>query len=399
MIKPSLEKLPLICFDCKLFMGDRPCQPNKQQGIFCSCEFYEKDETITQPFPEIPINITESSPDGEKRIIIVKLDAVGDVLRTTSILPTLKEKYVDSNIVWITKEKSYEVLKDNELIDEIYFDSEDLSHIGNDLYDIAINLDSGKESCAIMSEIKAKEQYGYYLVNGKPYPINALGNEWYLMGVNDNVKKQNRKTYHRIIHEICGIEYTGSQPHLGMPPDKFKRANEIKKKFDLGKYNEVILINLGGGNRWQHKKWTSEGYTELINMLSTQNPGAAVGVIAGDEDRAFYSEVTAQVNNNENIILYGCDNPSSDFISIIYLADKVFTSDSLAFHIATALNKYVVCIVGPTSNTELDVFGNGQIVHSKTVNCLSCYINKCDKIITCMNTIEAKDMVNLLSDI
>lgn len=79
------------------------------------------------------------------------------MLRTTSILPSLKEKYTDSSVTWITKERSFEVLKDNEMIDEIYFDSDELEHIYNDLFDIAINLDSGKESCAIMNEISAKK--------------------------------------------------------------------------------------------------------------------------------------------------------------------------------------------------------------------------------------------------
>lgn len=389
--------LPLIQFDCKHFMGDRPCKPNKQYGLFCSCEYYEKDVSITEPFPEIPKTIIQQLPEGEKKIIIVKLDAVGDVLRTTSVLPSLKEKYTDSSITWITKERSYEVLKDNELIDEIYFDTDDLSHVYNDIFDIAINLDSGKDSCAIISMVSAKKTYGYYLANDKPYPVNALGNEWYLMGVNDNIKKQNTKTYHKIIHEICGLEYNGTQPHLGMTAEKHNRAAEFKRKFGLDKFNEFTLINLGGGNRWQYKKWTKEGYVELVNSLSAMNNNTAIGVIAGGEDLDFYREVTAEIKNSGNIILFGCENSMEDFICIISLADKVFTSDSLAFHIATALGKYVITVVGPTSHTELDVFGSGKIVYSGKVDCLCCYLNRCDKTVTCMNTLDAKTIINLLA--
>ena len=36
------------------------------------------------------------------RILIIKLEAVGDVLRTTCILHGLKEKYPKSEITWIT---------------------------------------------------------------------------------------------------------------------------------------------------------------------------------------------------------------------------------------------------------------------------------------------------------
>jgi len=394
--------LPPIHFNCKHFMGDKPCFANKEYGVFCSnCNIYEKDESIAEEFPEINTPDIEEPGEKFKKIIIVKLDAVGDVLRTTSILPSLKKKYVDSAITWITKEKSYEVLKDNELIDEIYFNTDELEHIYNDLFDIAVNLDSGTESCVIMSEINAKERFGYYLINGKPYPINLLANEWYLMGVNDNVKKENKKTYHEIIHEICNLRYERTYPYLGMPQEKIERAKVIENKFDLDKFSEFVLVNLGGGNRWQYKKWTKEGYIELVNKLSEMNNDCAVGIVAGDEDKDFYEEVSNEVMNRNNIIRFGCGNSIEDFICIIYLSDKVFTSDSLAFHIATALEKYVVAVVGPTSHTELDVFNNGKIIYSDKVNCLCCYLNRCSKTITCMNTLKAEDIIkkfNLIVD-
>ncbi len=392
-----LISLPVINFDCVHFKGDRPCFPNKTYGVFCSdCTLYEKDELLTDEFPEIPKPDFEESPQGFKKIIIVKLDAVGDVLRTTSILPSLHKKYSDASITWITKEKSFEVLKDNEGIDEIYFDTDDLEHIYNDDFDIAINLDSGIESCLIMSRLIAKERFGFHLINNKPYPVNNLANEWYLMGVDDNVKKQNTKTYHKIIHEICALEYSGTQPQLFMAPGKINRATELNKKFSFGKYDEFILINLGGGNRWQYKKWSKEGYISLINMLLVLKPEAAIGIIAGKEDREFYEDIASHTEQSGRLIKLGCGNTLNDFVCIIYLADKVFTSDSLALHIASALNKYTVVITGPTSYTELDVFGNGIVLHSTQVDCLCCYLNKCDKAVTCMSTVEAEDIIKFL---
>lgn len=390
-------ELPLIHFDCKHFMGDRPCFANKQYGIFCGdCTFYEKDINITGNFPKIPKVKPGTKTNKRKNIVIVKLDAVGDVLRTTSILPSLKDRYTDSTIKWITKLKSFDVLKDNKLIDEIYFDTDEKGKFFNETFDLAINLDSGKDSCVIMNRINADEKFGYTLVNEKPYPVNTLANEWYLMGVDDNFKKKNKKTYHRIIHEICGLEYNYSKPVLEITEEKRLKAAFIKEKFGLHNYEEFILINLGGGSRWQYKKWTKEGCAELINQLSYEKPNTAVGAVAGQEDIEFYNEVLSMVDKKDNVLLMGCENSTVDFISIIYNADKVFTSDSLAFHIATALDKYVVVIVGPTSHTELDIFGNGHILYSSKVDCLGCYLNKCDKTVTCMNTINSDEILSYL---
>jgi heptosyltransferase-2 len=388
-------ELPVIHFNCKYFIGDRPCLPNKQYGIFCeNCFYFEKDPDITKHFPEIKSGDKTVYESSHKNILIIKLDAVGDVLRTTSILPSLKNIYPDSSIAWITKLKSYPVLEDNKFIDNIYFTDENIKDVISRNFDIAVNLDSGKESCEIMSKIPAEKKFGYTLANGKPYPLNTLANRWYLMGVDDNYKKQNTETYHKIIHEICGLEYNGSKPELEMTEKKRIAAGHINNKFGLHNYEEFILVNLGGGNRWQYKKWTKEGYADLINKLSYKKPYSAIGAVAGDEDREFYSEVMALVDKRDNVLPLGCDNTTEDFIGIVYLADKVFTSDSLAFHIATALNKYVVVIVGPTSSAELDAFGNGKILSSSKVECLVCYLNKCDKTVTCMNSINADEVVD-----
>lgn len=393
-----MTELPVIHFDCIHFYGDRPCKPNKELGVFCdNCGYYEKDSLIKEEFPEIPDADIINDAGGEKKIIIVKLDAVGDVLRTTSILPTLKDKFTDCSITWITKERSYEVLKDNDMIDEIYFTTDELEHVTGEMYDIAINLDSGKDSCEIMNTINARSKFGYYIVNGKPYPLNKLANEWYLMGVNDNVKKQNKKSYHVIIHEICGFSYEGSEPQIYMHPENRKHAEVLKKKFELGKFKKLILINLGGGNRWQYKKWTAEGYTELVKILSAKYTETAIGIIAGDEDMDFYEGISENLkkHNRENIIFLGTENTMEDFICIVSLASEVFTSDSLCFHIAVSLGKFAAVIVGPTSHTELDVFGNGKVIYSDKVDCLCCYLNKCDKTVTCMNTVKAEEIAGL----
>jgi len=390
-------ELPLVNFDCISFKGYKPCHVNKTYGVFCSsCTLYEKDETLMEEFPPVPEPDFSEKPEGFKKIIIIKLDAVGDVLRTTSILPSLREKYVDSSVTWITKEMSFDVLKDNELIDEIYFDTDDLEHIFNDDYDLAINLDSGPESCEIMFRLAAKERFGYHIVNGKPFPVNKLAGEWYLMGVDDNAKKQNQKSYHRIIHEICGLEYKGSRPQLGITKSLVNRAGVLNSRLVLGKYDEFIIINLGGGNRWQYKKWTADGYISLINNILKSRPDTAVGIIAGSEDRDFYNYISESVGEDSRLMKLGCDNPMEDFICYIYLSDKIFTSDSLAMHISTALDKYTVVITGPTSYAELDVFGNGAVIYSEKVDCLCCYLNKCDKTVTCMNTVDAEDIIKLL---
>src|SRR6266542_513781 len=129
-------KLPLIHFDCKYFPGSRPCQPNKEYGIFCdNCQYYELDVNIKEKFPDVSPAPADLHGEAARKILIIKLDASGDVLRTTSILPSLKSKYPGSSITWITKSRSYPLLKDNKFIEEIYFADDDFSGLLEQKFD------------------------------------------------------------------------------------------------------------------------------------------------------------------------------------------------------------------------------------------------------------------------
>ena len=66
-----------IAFDCRFFVGDRPCTWHKSTGALCPCDHYQKIE---------------------ERVLIIKLDAMGDVYSTTSRLL----KPPRASITWIT---------------------------------------------------------------------------------------------------------------------------------------------------------------------------------------------------------------------------------------------------------------------------------------------------------
>ena len=68
--------------DCRYFKGDRPCKPHKEEGVICQdCPHYD------------PVS---------HRILIIKLGAIGDVIRTTPLLTPLRDKYPNSEITWMT---------------------------------------------------------------------------------------------------------------------------------------------------------------------------------------------------------------------------------------------------------------------------------------------------------
>src|SRR3989339_2221331 len=110
--------------NCKYFIFDRPCKYHKQKDIICSnCTYCKKID---------------------KRILIIKLDALGDVLRTLSILPSLKKKYPNSYITWITRKNALPLFKNLDLVDRVidYEDPLSITLLHTTKFDIVINVDT-----------------------------------------------------------------------------------------------------------------------------------------------------------------------------------------------------------------------------------------------------------------
>ena len=97
-------------------------------------------------------------------ILIIKLGAIGDVIRTTSILPGLKSKYKNCKIDWITKKESFDILKNNNIIDNVYLMSKDLK---NKKYDLVISLEDDFEACKLASSINSKKIVGFLIIFGE----------------------------------------------------------------------------------------------------------------------------------------------------------------------------------------------------------------------------------------
>jgi heptosyltransferase-2 len=72
--------------------------------------------------------------------------------------------------------------------------------------------------------------------------------------------------------------------------------------------------------------------------------------------------------------------------------DVVVTGDTLAMHIALALQRRAVILFGPTSAPEIETYGLGEKVFPQ-MECLSCYKNHCDFVPNCMDLISV-DMVS-----
>ena len=94
-----------------------------------------------------------------------------------------------------------------------------------------------------------------------------------------------------------------------------------------------------------------------------------------------------------SLIDSGCGNSLEEFAALVGLVDILITTDSLALHVGCALGKNVVVLLGPTSSSEIELYGKGKKIYAKGMDCLCCYKQNCSLKPNCMDRILPKQVL------
>ena len=328
------------------------------------------------------------SPFG-KRILIIKLAAMGDVLRTTPLLRGLREAEPDCHITWLTEPNVLSMLEGIKEIDRLMrYTLESVIQLENESFDQVYCFDKEPKAVGLAMKIKARRKIGFGMSEyGNVKPLNSESEYAYELGINDHLKfRVNTKTYPELIFECAGLAYDAPQDYVF--PDlsgEIAEAREGLASLGVGPDECKIGLNTGAGDVFATKKWTEEGYVRLANRL-TEELGARVLLLGGPAEAERNASIAAAARYP--LIDTGTKNPIRKFAGIVGNCDLMVTGDTLALHIAIGLKVPVVVILGPTCHQEIELYGRGSKIVSD-FECSPCYLSVCPKEITCMDATPA----------
>lgn len=366
----------MIHEDCRHYRVSLPCAPHKTTGARCdSCRLYD--------------SVAE-------RILIVKLDAIGDVLRTTTCLEPLKAKYPNSHVTWITRARAAEVLQGNARIDRVLaVESNYLEFILTEDFDLAIGPDTDHLSATIMRLARASSRRGFVADNrGGVIPLNDAAQQWWEMGLDDVLKRRNRRTYGEWLYAICDLPLPVARPSLQPSADGSAAARRLIRAH-APDASQVICFNTGASSRWSEKRWKQDSYRQLALAIRAADPGSAIILTGGPDEAAFNAALLA---SNAPFIDGGTDNTIGAFAGIIAASNLLVTPDSLGYHIACAVGTPAICLVGPTSPWELDAYNTNHVLHAD-LDCISCYLARCPLATTCMDALTPRLVLPVVAEV
>jgi len=285
------------------------------------------------------------------KILIIKLGAKGDVIRTLPIAKALKEKYPNSKIHWVTKDNMKSLLNNLSCIDKLY----SLPYSTEEEFDLLYNFDIEDEAISLAIKIKAKQKYGFYKNEDFVSAFN-LGGEYYLNTLfDDETKKTNKKTYQEMMFEAAELSYDKQFVPIVLEKNDLEYAKNFVNKNKINHY-KLIGIHMGASPRWPSKIWHEDNLKEFI--IKAKNKGYEILLFAGPDEierqKIFIDKLNKQ---GIYICLNNPNNTDREFASLINICKVIVCSDSFALHVSLALKKSTIGLFFCTPPNEVEDYG------------------------------------------
>lgn len=358
----------LVKTDCRWFRGDTPCRFKR----LC---------------PDCP----DYAPRGEE-VLVIKLGALGDVLRTFALLPALRRRHGENAfLTWITRQNALALVSNQASVDlALPLNLETSLGLKGRLFDAVYVLDKDREATGLGLEVEAGKRWGFtHDKRGAIIPANPEAEYYWRLGLDDEEKfRRNTKSYQRLLGEALALDYRGERYRLQPSEEDRKNGEEVLwKKLDekapVWKL-PTIGLNIGAGGVFAHKNWPPERYAELI----AARPDWTFVLLGGPRE-AGEMERLARASNAVNS---GVDNPLLTFAALVERCAVVITGDTLGVHMALAVNTPVVALFGPTCPQEIDLYGLGEKLVTP-YECAPCYRRACDTSPSCVEMIATGEVV------
>jgi len=322
-------------------------------------------------------------------VLIVKKGALGDVVRTSYFARALKSKdSVPICIHWLTAPSAIDLLRYNPYVDYLTADSRS---VVENKYDCIFSLDDEVEVLKEVALLQGHRVVGAYLNASGRATYSECSSEWFDMGLlskhgktkADALKLSNKRTHSQIFQRFFDVESV--IPEFFGGPEAAKATARV-----AAPRKRLIGINPYAGGRWKSKELGEPELLSLVRTLIGVQPDSGeiqVLLLGAGQDYERNSRLQMSLGARE-VCAINTDASVLELAGTVGALDLLFTSDSLALHLAAAQSVPYVAFFAPTSAAEIDTFGLGEKVLSTSADYCSYRSNADNTSITAERLIK-----------
>lgn len=329
-----------------------------------------------------------------KKILVIKLSAVGDVILSIPSLRAIRNRFPDASICVLVGRKSRKIIRNCPYVDDVivYSPTSAKNRIGDLLrmakllakedFDVVVDLQNNKASHFLAYACGAKLRAGHnnrkwaFLLNRRAKnnfqgPVAPLDHQ------------------HEVLKLIGVDEYEKKLSMWAEASENKKITSFLNSQWVAGSQT-LVGINPGSSLRWPTKQWPVENFAKLCDELARRNIRV---IMTGAPEDAPLGEELMRLTKNKPINAIG-QTSITELAALIKRCQVFISSDSAPMHVAAAMETPLVALFGPTDPKRHLVPPKHYQVFWKEVQCSPCYLRTCPIGHICMKKISVQEVLD-----
>ena len=324
------------------------------------------------------------------RVLVIHLEAIGAVVRSTALLAPIRRKFPGCHITWVTQKPCDQILLHHPLIDRILTTSpDDLLSLSVLEFDVAFAVDKSLKAAGVLKKTKADLVFGFQVepASGSIVPASIESEELWQIGLSDRKKFfENRKTETQLIHEALALgEWRRDPYHVELSVEE-KKLRDRRRREWAADGRLIVGVNTGCSSTIPYKKLSIEKQRELVAYLQRKY---RVVLLGGREDTLRNQQIAYGLTGT---VQSSTDRGLRDGMISVAACDIVVSGDSLGMHLAIAFGKWTVAWFGPTCAHEIDFYDRGMPVLTQA-RCSPCWKRQCDRSVMCYDLVSVEELM------
>jgi heptosyltransferase I len=351
-----------------------------------------------------------SGMDG-KRILILRLSAAGDVIRTLPAVRALKEHSPAAYVAWVTEEASRLLLESQPEVDDvILFPRKRWSKgirsvrevwrtIGEVIqfivalrrqrFDITFDFHGILKSGLLSFLSGAPERIGFDRKSSKE------GN-FLFSNIRVRLRREKTSRYQRNLALLEGIGLKGKSFNAGLtiPPEDREVVESFFRSLPVSVRKPLIAIHPGTSPKTFYKRWMADRYSELADRF-IRDLGASVIFTWGPDELDWVEGIRKGMEKPS--ILGPRTGSLTQLGEVLRRCNLYVGGDTGPMHVASSMGIPVIAIFGPTDPVENEPFGEHRKVR-KEVGCNPCRKKSCREL-ACLKAVTVDDVFEAAKEI
>jgi heptosyltransferase-2/heptosyltransferase-3 len=342
--------------------------------------------------------------DAPKKILIVNLGGLGDVLLSTPALRALRKHYPQARIVFCGVPRTCELVRGFPYIDEaVLFDPYEektrsfrwgrvgrllffLNKLRSQKFDLAINMrtivswPSALKTALLFSSIGAHTTVGRD-TDGKGFFFNAKVPEHW-------PGDRHEMDYDLATVALLGVDVSDRSLRWDIPVSSREAVAQLLAQEGVGPHDRLIGFHVGG---IATRRWPLSYFAETIREIQKVRPQARVVISAGPSEVFLFEQLKRETQGP--LVNMAARLDWNELAALIERCDVFVTGDSGPMHVAAILGKPLVAIFGGGSLERYDPrrISDRVVVLSSGVDCVPCLRLKC-RSLKCLRNIMPRDV-------